>query len=144
VQFDAFDNQVSVRRVTYEDIPASRCTCVPGRRLHAEAMNDYRKASGERHALLRKMMPDWRMIQETLGRGIAAIIGAAGAISHQGASLPHARWLSIRVLSLFPRATNQGSEIRVLQSLIKWRNIVLQDFLIVRVNAHGFGFVCLK
>ena len=31
-------------------------------------MDDYRKASGERHALLRKMMPDWRQIQETLGR----------------------------------------------------------------------------
>jgi hypothetical protein len=31
-------------------------------------MDDYRKASGERHALLRKMMPDWRRIQETLGR----------------------------------------------------------------------------
>src|SRR6202790_2265167 len=37
-------------------------------KAHGEAMDDYRKASGERHALLRKMMPDWRMIQETLGR----------------------------------------------------------------------------
>jgi hypothetical protein len=37
-------------------------------RAHEEAMDDYRKASGERHALLRKMMPDWRQIQETLGR----------------------------------------------------------------------------
>lgn len=37
-------------------------------RAHEEAMDDYRKASGERHALLRKMMPDWRPIQETLGR----------------------------------------------------------------------------
>jgi hypothetical protein len=37
-------------------------------RAHSEAMDDYRKASGERHALLRKMMPDWRQIQETLGR----------------------------------------------------------------------------
>src|ERR1700722_16971975 len=37
-------------------------------KAHGEAMNDYRKASGERHALLRKMMPDWRLIQETLGR----------------------------------------------------------------------------
>jgi len=37
-------------------------------RAHDEAMDDYRKASGERHALLRKMMPDWRQIQETLGR----------------------------------------------------------------------------
>jgi len=37
-------------------------------KAHGEAMEDYRKASGERHALLRKMMPDWRMIQETLGR----------------------------------------------------------------------------
>jgi hypothetical protein len=37
-------------------------------RAHEEAMDDYRKASGERHGLLRKMMPDWRQIQETLGR----------------------------------------------------------------------------
>ncbi|MBV8805353.1 MAG: hypothetical protein JO042_09905 [Sinobacteraceae bacterium] len=37
-------------------------------RAHGEAMDEYRKASGERHALLRKMMPDWRRIQETLGR----------------------------------------------------------------------------
>src|SRR6202163_817429 len=37
-------------------------------KAHGEAMDDYRKASGERHALLRKMMPDWRRIQETLGR----------------------------------------------------------------------------
>lgn len=31
-----------------------------------EAMDEYRKASAERHALLRRMMPDWRLIQETL------------------------------------------------------------------------------
>jgi hypothetical protein len=37
-------------------------------KAHDEAMDDYRKASSERHALLRKMMPDWRLIQETLGR----------------------------------------------------------------------------
>lgn len=37
-------------------------------RAHSEAMDDYRKASADRHALLRKMMPDWRRIQETLGR----------------------------------------------------------------------------
>jgi hypothetical protein len=37
-------------------------------RAHSEAMDNYRKASGERHALLRKMMPEWRRIQETLGR----------------------------------------------------------------------------
>ncbi|HKC16143.1 MAG TPA: hypothetical protein VKC11_05490, partial [Steroidobacteraceae bacterium] len=35
-------------------------------KAHEEAMADYRKASGERHALLRRMMPDWRLIQETL------------------------------------------------------------------------------
>src|SRR5256714_440437 len=46
-------------------------------KAHAEAMVDYRKASGERHALLRKMMPDWRLIQETLGRvnkSVASVI----------------------------------------------------------------------
>jgi hypothetical protein len=32
-----------------------------------DALDDYRKASGERHAVLRKMMPDWRLIQDTLG-----------------------------------------------------------------------------
>jgi hypothetical protein len=37
-------------------------------KAHGEAMEDYRKASGERHALLRRMMPDWRLIQETLGK----------------------------------------------------------------------------
>jgi len=37
-------------------------------KAHEEAMADYRKASGERHSLLRRMMPDWRMIQETLER----------------------------------------------------------------------------
>jgi hypothetical protein len=37
-------------------------------KAQAEAMDDYRKASSERHVLLRRMMPDWRMIQETLGR----------------------------------------------------------------------------
>ncbi len=49
-------------------------------KAHAEAMSDYRKASGERHALLRKMMPDWRMIQETLGRvnkSVASVIERA-------------------------------------------------------------------
>ena len=37
-------------------------------RAHNEAMQAYRKASGERHALLRRMMPEWRVIQETLSR----------------------------------------------------------------------------
>jgi len=36
-------------------------------KAHTEAMRDYRKASGERHALLRQMMPDCRLIQQTLG-----------------------------------------------------------------------------
>lgn len=35
---------------------------------HKEAMESYREASGERHALLRKMMPDWRAIKEALDR----------------------------------------------------------------------------
>jgi hypothetical protein len=37
-------------------------------RAHNEAMQAYRKASGERHGLLRRMMPEWRVIQETLTR----------------------------------------------------------------------------
>jgi hypothetical protein len=52
-------------------------------RAHDEAMDDYRKASGERHALLRKMMPDWRRIQETLGRvnkSVASVLERALAI----------------------------------------------------------------
>ena len=34
---------------------------------HSEAMGAYRKSSGERHSLLRRMMPDWRLVTETLG-----------------------------------------------------------------------------
>jgi hypothetical protein len=37
-------------------------------KAHKEAMEAYRTASGERHAMLRKMMPEWRQIQETLDR----------------------------------------------------------------------------
>jgi len=52
-------------------------------KAHAEAMDDYRKASAERHTLLRRMMPDWRLIQETLGRvnrSVETVIGRAQAI----------------------------------------------------------------
>ena len=44
-------------------------------KAHAEAMDVYRKASSERHSLLRRMMPDWRLIQETLGRVNRSIEG---------------------------------------------------------------------
>ena len=52
-------------------------------KAHAEAMDDYRRASSERHALLRRMMPDWRLIQETLGRvnkSVESIIGRSQGI----------------------------------------------------------------
>ena len=52
-------------------------------KAHAEAMDDYRKASGERHALLRRMMPDWRLIRETLGhvnKSVESVIGRSQAI----------------------------------------------------------------
>jgi hypothetical protein len=57
-------------------------------KAHAEALDDYRKASSERHALLRRMMPDWRLIQETLGRvntTVESVIGRSQAIDrHMG------------------------------------------------------------
>lgn len=37
-------------------------------KAHKEAMDTYRRASGTRHALLRKMRPEWRQIQQTLGK----------------------------------------------------------------------------
>jgi len=49
-------------------------------KAHAEAMNDYRKASSDRHALLGRMMPDWRQILETLGRvnkSVESVMGRA-------------------------------------------------------------------
>jgi hypothetical protein len=42
-------------------------------KAHVAAMDDYRKASSQRHTLLRRMMPDWRLIQETLGRVSKAV-----------------------------------------------------------------------
>jgi hypothetical protein len=47
-------------------------------KAHAEAMDDYRKASSERHGLLRRMMPDWRLILHTLGhvnKSVESVIG---------------------------------------------------------------------
>jgi hypothetical protein len=52
-------------------------------KAHAEAMDGYRKASSERHALLRRMMPDCRLIRETLGRvnkSVESVIGRSLAI----------------------------------------------------------------
>lgn len=52
-------------------------------KAHAEAMTEYRKASCERHALLRRMMPDWRMIQQTLGhvhKSVESVIGRSQTI----------------------------------------------------------------
>jgi len=52
-------------------------------KAHAEAMDDYRKASAERHVLLRRMMPDWRSIRETLGhvnKSVESVIGRSQAI----------------------------------------------------------------
>jgi len=37
-------------------------------KAHKEAMASYREASGERHGILRKMRPEWRNIQQTLGK----------------------------------------------------------------------------
>lgn len=52
-------------------------------KAHGEAMDDYRKASSERHALLRRMMPDWRLIRETLGhvnKSVESVIGRSQTI----------------------------------------------------------------
>jgi len=57
-------------------------------KAHAEAMDDYRKASSARHAVLRRMMPDWRLIQETLGhvnKSVESVIERSLAIDrHMG------------------------------------------------------------
>jgi hypothetical protein len=48
-----------------------------------ESLEAYRKASSERHALLRRMMPDWRLIQETLGnvtRTVESVLERAAGI----------------------------------------------------------------
>lgn len=42
-------------------------------KAHKEAMEAYRTASGERHALLRKMMPEWRQIKEALDRVLKSV-----------------------------------------------------------------------
>jgi hypothetical protein len=42
-------------------------------KAHKEAMDTYREASAERHGLLRKMMPEWRVIKETLDRVMASV-----------------------------------------------------------------------
>jgi hypothetical protein len=42
-------------------------------KAHKEAMDEYRDASAERHSLLQKMMPEWRVIKEVLDRVQAAV-----------------------------------------------------------------------
>ena len=52
-------------------------------RAHKQAMEAYREASGKRHALLRKMRPDWRAIQHTLnrvGKNVDSLLGRSVTI----------------------------------------------------------------
>jgi hypothetical protein len=52
-------------------------------KAHKEAMEAYRAASTERHGLLRKMMPEWRQIQDTLShvnKSIESILTRAVAV----------------------------------------------------------------
>jgi hypothetical protein len=42
-------------------------------KAHKEAMDAYREASAERHALLHKMMPEWRIIKDVLERVHASV-----------------------------------------------------------------------
>jgi hypothetical protein len=58
---DSKDNRVGVGNVL-ADIHKSLV------RAHKEAMSAYHEASGKRHSLLRKMRPEWRHIQQTLGK----------------------------------------------------------------------------
>lgn len=58
---DSKDNRVGVGNVL-ADIHKSLV------RAHKEAMSAYQEASAKRHTLLRKMRPEWRQIQQTLGK----------------------------------------------------------------------------
>lgn len=55
---------------------------------HSEAMTAYRQSSAERHALLRGMLPEWRLIRHTLERvhkSVESVIERAQAIDrHMG------------------------------------------------------------
>jgi len=52
-------------------------------KAHKEAMAAYHKASGQRHALLRRMRPDWRQIQQTLnhvGKNVDSLLSRSVTI----------------------------------------------------------------
>jgi hypothetical protein len=52
-------------------------------KAHKEAMTAYHEASGKRHALLRKMRPEWRQIQQTLnqvGKNVDSLLGRSVTI----------------------------------------------------------------
>ena len=74
-------------------------------KAHGEAMEDYRKASGERHALLHRMMPDWRLIQETLERvdkSVGSVVERSQAIDRhmqEYEQIVHAEDRAVAVLS---------------------------------------------
>ena len=52
-------------------------------KAHKEAMIAYHEASGKRHLLLRKMRPEWRQIQQTLGsvgKNVDSLLGRSATI----------------------------------------------------------------
>jgi hypothetical protein len=73
---DSKDNRVGIGNVL-ADIHKSLV------KAHKEAMSAYHEASGQRHALLRKMRPEWRQIQQTLGnvgKNVESLLGRSVTI----------------------------------------------------------------
>ena len=73
---DSKDNRVGVGDVL-ADIHKSLV------KAHKEAMSAYHEASGKRHAILRKMRPEWRLIQQSLGnvgKNVESLLGRSVTI----------------------------------------------------------------
>ena len=73
---DSKDNRVSVGGIL-SNIHESMVIA------HKEAMTAYRRASRNRHGMLRKMRPEWRQIQQTIdkvGKNVDSLLGRSASI----------------------------------------------------------------
>jgi len=111
-------------------------------KAHAEAMDDYRKASAERHALLRRMMPDWRLIQQALGhveKSVESVIGRSQTIDRQMAEYEAIVRGEDRALSVLSSSSIVYFFVSLLVLLVATAGTAVNFTLIARPMAEMVG-----
>ena len=111
-------------------------------KAHEEAMQAYRKASGERHALLRRMMPEWRSIQHSLdlvGKTMESLLARSVAIDRHMQEYEDIVRAQDRAVSILASSSLVNFFVSALVMLVACGGAAINFSLIARPMAEMVG-----